>query len=361
MRNASRSTSTEMNRIGADPPEPLVTVILMASRHREFVLEAIDSVRRQTLDPKQYELIVVRDYDDAVLDRKVAGVGGRSERVEPGDIGPAIRAGVETSRGSVLTFLDDDDRYLPDRLEFIHELFRKDDELGFVKHNYVVIDARGRQLSRHPFRARQRRSSERLGRVVLRGEDRVEQLRRLPPMGVDFNSSCMAVRRDLVVHLLRNIDVSGFRLLDELAFFAALTSSKSLCIDPTILTEYRIHSRNVSFDPLAEADPLSRRAAFSKIFLPSYAKLAEAVRKSGDPRSIEEAEGLLQVQRAYAALRDPSTPRSAFVQLRRKITELRPAYLVRSETHLRQALRLFSLAPRVGRWLYAREVGALAT
>ena len=347
------------SRTGAGQPEPCVTVIIMASRHREFVLEAIDSVRGQALDPKQYELVVVRDYDDDVLERKVVGTGGRSVRVEPGDIGPAIRAGVEASRGQILTFLDDDDCYLPNRLAFIHDMFRKDEELGFVKNNYVVIDAGGRQLRHHPFRARQRRNSERLGRVMLRGEGRVAQLRRLPPLGIDFNSSCMAVRRDLVVNFLRNIDLSGFRLLDELAFFAALTSSKSLCIDPTVLTEYRIHSRNVSLDPQAETDPLSRRAAFSNIFLPSYAKLTEAVRASEDRGVIEEAEGLLEVQRAYAALRDPSTRRSAFIQLRQRMTQRRSSYLVRSETQLRHALWLFSLTPHVGRWLYAREVESL--
>jgi hypothetical protein len=362
MTHQSGNLSTEVSRTGAGPPEPFVTVILMASRHREFVLEAIDSVRRQTLDPKQYELVVVHDYDDEVLERKVDGMGGRLARVGPGDIGPAIGAGVEASRGQILTFLDDDDRYLPNRLAFIYEMFRKDGELGFVKNNFVVIDASGRQLPRHPLRARQRRNSKRLGPVVLRQESRAAQLRRLLPLGVDFNSSCMAVRRDLVVNFLRNMELSGFRLLDELAFFSTLVSSKSVSIDPTILTEYRIHSGNVTVYPKERAgSPLSRRAAFSNIILPSYAKLAEAVRTTGDKLAIAEADGLLEVQRAYAALRDPSTPRPAFVQFRQELTRRRSAYLVRSEARLRQALWLFSLTPRVGRWLYAREVRALET
>jgi hypothetical protein len=224
-----------------------------------------------------------------------------------------------------------------------------------------VIDAGGRQLPRHPFRANQRRNSGRLGAVVLRGEDRVAQLRRLPPLGVDFNSSCMAVRRDLVVNFLRNIILSGFRLLDDLAFFATLTSSKAFRIDPTILTEYRIHSRNVSLEPQAEADRLSRRAAFSNLFLPSYAKIAEAVRTVGETPAIEEAEGLLEVQRAYAALRDPSSRRTTFAHFRKEITQRRSAYLVRSETQLRHALWLFSLTPGVGRWLYARRIRTLET
>lgn len=361
MSTASTNFSAETSRTGANPRSPLLTVILMASRHREFVLEAINSVRQQTLDPMQFELLVVRDYEDSTLEQKVAESGGRSTRVEPGDIGPAIRAGIEASRGQVLTFLDDDDRWLPNRLSLLHELFRGDEELGFVKNNYMVIDAQGQQRPRDPFRSRQRRNGLRIGRVVLRGEDRVGQLRRLPPLGVDFNSSCMAVRRDLVVRFVQHVDLNGFRLLDELAFFAALTSSSALCIEPTILTEYRIHSRNISLDPETKVDPLSRRVAFSKTFLPSYVKIVQAVRAVGDARAIEEAEGLLEVQRAYAAMRDSSSRRSTFVSIRRELARYRGTYLVKSEPRLHQALKLFSLAPRAARWLYAHGIGTPAT
>jgi glycosyltransferase involved in cell wall biosynthesis len=360
----NRTTSTvpaEGGRTDPNPPGPFVSVLLMASRHRQFVFEAVDSVHRQTLDPRHYELIVVRDYDDDRLERKLAEVGGRSVRVAPGDIGPAIRVGLDASRGQVLTFLDDDDRYLPNKLAFLYEMFRNDDELGFVRNSYVVIGGEGRPQPRHSFRSDQRRNSARLGRIVLRGADRVAQLRRLPPLGVDFNSSCMSVRRDLAVSFVRNIDLAGFRLLDELAFFASLTSSQAICIDPTILTEYRIHSRNVSMDAGSSPDRIARRADFSRMFLPSYERLVDTVRARGDPPAIEEAEGLLEVQRAYAALRDPSTPRSRLIELRKGIGERRSSYLVKSEARLREALWLFSLAPHLGRWLYSRRVRALET
>lgn len=359
MGRAGTNPSAERDCAGAGRSTPFLTVMLMASRHRGFVFEAIDSVCRQTLNPALFELLVVRDFDDAAVERRVTQVGGRSVRVEPGDIGPAIRAGIDASRGQILTFLDDDDRYLPERLAFLYNAFRKDDNLGFVKNNYVVIDAAGRQLPQHPFRAHQRHNSQRLGPLVLRKEDRIAQLRRLPPVGLDFNSSCMSVRRELVVQFIRGMEMTGFRLLDELALFSALTSHNSLAIDPTILTEYRIHSRNVSLDPQAGADPLSRRAAFSTIFLPSYEKLAKAVRTRGDADTVTEAEGILIVQRAYAALRDPTATRSIFLRLRRETHERRAAYFVRTEPRLRQALWLFTLAPPLGRWLYAREVRAL--
>ena len=337
-------------------PGPEVSVLLMASRHREFVFDAIRSVRQQTLDPKRYELIAVHDYDDPALERSIDEAGGRRVRVTPHNIGEAIQAGIRSSRGSILTFLDDDDCYDPRRLAYVLDAFRRIGDLGFFKNGFAVIDSRGKLLPQHPFRADQRRNSERLGPVLLRGERRLEQLRRLPALGVDFNSSCMAVDRALVVDFLRHVDLSDFRLLDELAFFAALVSSKSIYLDPSVLTQYRIHSRNISLLPESTNDPLSHRAAFSKAFLPSYGRLRDAVRLVGPESAVQEAEGLLKVQEAYAALRDPSTARSGYLRLRRELRQLRRAYLVRCEPRLFRALGLFSLAPRLGRWIYRRNI-----
>jgi len=353
-----RSAET-LEEKGANPP--FVSVMLNASRHREFVFEAIDSVRRQTLDRSKFELVVIRDYDDERLERVLTENGIRSVRVGAGDIGSAIRAGVQACRGEVLAFLDDDDRFLPNKLSFVHDLFWNQKDLGFLRNNYVVIDGGGHQRPEHPFRANQRRNVERLGQVTLVGSDRVERLRQLPALGVDFNSSCMAIRRELIRAFIGTRDLSGFGLLDELALFAALTSTSSVCIDSSVLTEYRIHPRNLSLEQQPGVDPLSRRATFSRTYLPSYAKLVEAVRGTGDRLAIEEAEGLFEVQLAYAAIRERSSRRSTFIRLRHEITARRFAFLVRSETRLRQALWLFGIAPSIARWLYAREVASLGT
>jgi hypothetical protein len=338
------------------PTDPYISVIVMASRHPDYVLEAVESVRRQTLDPSEFELVVVRDYESEPLERAVQALNGRSVPVDPGDIGPAIRAGVEASRGTVLTFLDDDDRYRPERLRALATLFRSSERIGFCRNNYAVIDAAGNELPNSEFRARQRRNSVRSGRIVLSGPGRVEQLRQLPDLGIDFNSSSMAVRKEVVTPFVRGMDLAGYRLLDGLVFFAALTSPLDLCIEPEVLTEYRIHPRNISLDVRTGVSPLAGRAGFSKLFLPSYARLAEAVRATGDRSATEEADGVLAVQRAYQALREPTTPREEFARLRRDLARQKRTYFVRSETRLRRALWLFTVAPGFGRWLYAREV-----
>lgn len=342
----------------AEADRPFVSVIVIASRHREFVGDALDSVRAQTLAPKDFELVVVRDYDDPELERRVTELGGRTVPIPSGDIGPAIEAGLVTSRGHVLVFLDDDDRYRPGRLAAVTRAFRDDPNLGFFRNGFAVIDATGQGMAHHPFRAAQRESGRRFGVITLAAVEREDGMRNLPPLGLDFNSSCIAVRRDVLARFVGGRDLTGFRVLDALLFVAALAAPVAIRFDPSVLTEYRIHGRNASRNPQERSDPLAGRADFARRVAASYVRLIEMARASGVALAITEAEGLATVQQAYLALRDLSSTRAEFVRLRRALAAQRRSYVVRSERSLPSALRLFSLSPTLGRWLYSRRVRA---
>jgi hypothetical protein len=139
-------------------------------------------------------------------------------------------------------------------------------------------------------------------------------------------------------------------------FLAALASDAAIRLDPSILTEYRLHSRNASINPDQSSDPLAGAAAFGRVTAPSYTELVQAARTTSNRDVVAEAEGLQEVQAAYGALRDPSTSRRVFLQHLRALNRYRRAYLVKSEPRLRWALALFSITPSLGRRMYAREV-----
>ncbi len=334
---------------------PLVSVVLVTFRRR-FVGEAIASVRHQTLDPGKFELIVVRNYDDPKLEDATRGAGGRSIRLDAEYFGAGAVAGVAASRGEIVTFLEDDDRFLPDKLASVLRSFQEDPSLGFYRNGFVVIDEQGRQIPDHPFRAHYRRAGERLGAVTVGGTERETKLRQLPPLGIDFNSSCMSARRALLQSFIARLKLPGPRLPDELVLFSALTSPMSLRIDPAVLTEYRIHRENISSGDARQADPFAARQAYARISVSSGPSLIQAVRESGNRTAIKEADGLWVIQRAYLAMRDPSTSRAEFAQLRHELTGAEDSYLVRSEPRLGTALWLFSWSPSLARWLYIRAI-----
>jgi glycosyltransferase involved in cell wall biosynthesis len=95
--------------------DPLFSVILPTYDRPIFLAEAIDSVLRQTM--KDFELIVV---DDASPTPVVVPSDPRirvTRRVRSGGPAAARNTGLGLACGRFVAFLDDDNRYLPDRLE----------------------------------------------------------------------------------------------------------------------------------------------------------------------------------------------------------------------------------------------------
>jgi glycosyltransferase involved in cell wall biosynthesis len=48
--------------------DPLISVIIVAYNRREFIRETVKSVANQTLPKDEYELIVVKNFEDAYVD-----------------------------------------------------------------------------------------------------------------------------------------------------------------------------------------------------------------------------------------------------------------------------------------------------
>ena len=336
----------------ASPPEPFVSVILVASRHREFLPDALESVRRQNLDPQHWELVVAIDYEDASTERLIRDVGGRSLHVPETALGPVVAAAARASRGTVLSFLDDDDRFLGGKLLRVFDVFRADPNVVFHRNNFAVIGGDGQPQPDSTFRADQRRAAVELGPVVLEGPTLIRRLRELPPLGLGFNSTSMSIRRRTFLEFLERVDLAGFRLADQVIYFAALCGGGKLVLDPSTLNEYRVHNTNASRLLGEETDAWTRRAEFSRRFLPSYESLVDAARSAGIPEVIEEAEGLLAVERGYAAMRRPGARRAEFRNCIREIRQRGRAHTVRSERELALGLWISSLSPQLGRWMY---------
>lgn len=98
---------------------PLVSVVIATRDRPEMVREAIDSVFAQTLDG-EIEVIVVADQSEPD-ETLVRSIEGRSSRVivnhrRPGLAG-ARNSGIEAATGDFIAFCDDDDFWLPAKLE----------------------------------------------------------------------------------------------------------------------------------------------------------------------------------------------------------------------------------------------------
>lgn len=97
----------------------LVSAVIPTRNRPQLVRRAVESALSQTYDP--IEVIVVVDGPDEATIRTLGEVGDARLRVValPTNVGPADarNAGVDEARGPWIAFLDDDDQWLPQKLE----------------------------------------------------------------------------------------------------------------------------------------------------------------------------------------------------------------------------------------------------
>lgn len=135
---------------------PKVSVILPAYNGEKYIAAAIDSVLNQTY--KNYEIIVVNDGSKDSTADILSGYGGKIKVISQpnGGIAKARNVAIGNSKGEYLAFLDQDDLWLPDKLERQMELLEKDKEIGLVYTDVYIMGDNNTELVsfklRRPYR-----------------------------------------------------------------------------------------------------------------------------------------------------------------------------------------------------------------
>lgn len=127
---------------------PAVSVIIPTYNRAHIIPQAIDSVLDQTF--RDFEIIVVDDgsTDDtpAVLQNRY---GEKITCIRTKNCGlPAARnTGIKAARGQYIAFLDDDDAWLPEKLELQAALMQNSPSPGLVYCGSYTVDADGTVIS----------------------------------------------------------------------------------------------------------------------------------------------------------------------------------------------------------------------
>lgn len=123
-----------------------VSAIVLTYNRAHFVTEAIGSILDQTF--KDFELIVV---DNCSSDNTESVVKSSSDKriryfknQNNGFMGVNRNYGIEKSSGEYIAFLDDDDLWLPEKLEKQIELLDSNKGLGLVYSDSYIMDSNGK-------------------------------------------------------------------------------------------------------------------------------------------------------------------------------------------------------------------------
>jgi hypothetical protein len=222
---------------GGAPPDPYLSVIVTAHDRTQFLRGAVESVLGQSLPRSEFEILVVKYLPDREIDEWLGTLGPRVRQLtDPGlpRLGQKLARGIELAHGEVVCFLEDDDRYLPDKLRVVAERFRSDASLAYFRHRNLCIDSAGRPLT-GPY-SRIASHDLVLGPNERRDLPTVDFIRHY---GAEGNSA-IAARRSVLLPQLHHL--VGFSTSTDWVFFvSALASSGRLVVGARPLSEYRLH------------------------------------------------------------------------------------------------------------------------
>jgi glycosyltransferase involved in cell wall biosynthesis len=125
---------------------PTVSVIMAAYNHAGYIAQAIASVLSQSW--QDFELIIIDDGSTDRTQEVVAGFGDSVRYIYQANQGQggARTIGIAHARGEFVSFLDDDDLWLPNCLETVMTILQPRPEVGALYAACQVIDSEGNRL-----------------------------------------------------------------------------------------------------------------------------------------------------------------------------------------------------------------------
>ena len=242
--------------------DPLVSVVLTAYGPSPYLQEAFDSALRQSLDPTRYEVVLVTDRTRPGL-QDPAGMTSarpvvRTVLCSSARKGEFFAAGIRACRGSILSFLNDDDRWLPDKLEAVARWMTGNPPADFHRHESRYFDVDPTVPIRALSVAHLRGRSSGAARILRQSSGRWSPA--LVGSAWGFNDSSISLRRSIALAALpylERIDASE----DTFLLFAALCLGGTLVAERQVRAAYRVHSRNSSLAGSGAWTPETRARA----------------------------------------------------------------------------------------------------
>ena len=214
---------------------PFISVIVTAYNRKEFLLEALQSAVNQTLKRDKYEIICIKNFKDAKIDRYIKDNGIINILKNQATIGEYLYLATKKSHGEVLVFLDDDDLISKDKLERVNFVFSRY-KIGFY-HNSSIQGEK--------FEDRFSLQKDNL-QIINPAKIKLKEMRI-----ATFNLSSIAVKKDILdkhINELRGIITSP----DSFMLLISLIEKSNIFIDNSKYTFYRLHDKNVSYSKSIE-------------------------------------------------------------------------------------------------------------
>nr|WP_274378348.1 glycosyltransferase [Sulfolobus islandicus] len=210
--------------------------MITAHDRKKYILEALSSVINNNLPKDKLEIIIVKNYKDNVIDSEIEKLSKQHNIISlvesDSRLGAKISKGIKNSSGDIITFLEDDDIYLPDRLFNIFQLFDKNNNIIFYHNMFEIIGNRKIDEIVSNYRHN----------MILTCDDKRKIWKEVAKTEAKFNLSSMAIKASILrswVDLISRINLA----VDNTLFYISLNENGCLMIDPRIFTKFRVSDK----------------------------------------------------------------------------------------------------------------------
>lgn len=288
--------------------DPEMSVLVTAYGRTRYLADAVRSVLAQQADPDSFEVVVVTDQEGTYSEALPPTGQGPSVRVHvsrQSKKGPFFADGIRQCRGRSVSFLNDDDVWLPGKLAAVQASLLAKPEVGLHRHAIRYFRDDPARIV-HPFGERKLVGPGAAHPRTLSRQE-MQWPRSIGTYNLGFNDSAMSLRRSILdrsLPFLERVTASE----DTFLLFAALALSESVVSDPRALALYRIHSTNSSVAGRSRLDAETLASVHREFLarLETYTVIREMVQKLAPDRSdtLRFAERGVSVSRLLVELTD---------------------------------------------------------
>jgi len=228
---------------------PYISVLILAHDRRKYLFDAINSVLSQDFPRDRYEVLIVKyELDnDKENDKKLEELGVRVINTKEVSLGAKILVGAEEAKGEVLTFLEDDDLFLPRKLSRVYEVFRKDKKIGYYHNEMIFFDINKNEEIKSETEARKKLllkfKKYFINDLMIEGVNFWSKIPIISMLFFGFNNSSISVKKDVILSFSKVYKYSeSNHAIDFLHFLLSLELGYLTVMDRKELTLYRVHS-----------------------------------------------------------------------------------------------------------------------
>ena len=205
-------------------------------------MRAITSALNQTLDKRYYEIIVIKNYKDDKIDELIEKNNIKNIYSSNESLSGKIVEALSYSHGKIISFLEDDDLFLNNKLQYVYNFFNSDKELVFFRNNVSFINNTDNYIADPTPRHRKYISKH---KKIKCTECNIKDFIKFYKSDSYFNLSSMSIRKDVYYKFLlgaQNITIGADFLIFYLGFFI----DKNMVTTNDKLTLYRITKSHFS-------------------------------------------------------------------------------------------------------------------